>query len=259
MNDSDLIFGLMASFNKESYAIADLIHLTSPFGLTKTSLRTNLSRMKKKQILDSNKIGKKVFYRMSVKGNAISSNVAQSFKQLNWDNWDGKWWGIIFSVPEINKEARHKIRKKLTAYRFASLHPGFWIRPRNKNEKIEVKLKKVFEDNYCNVIIFDYFKEIEKKEIIKLWKLDKINDSFIEGLDLIHNKLKIIKNISLIEALKEKMVTGNTIIKILFADPLLPDIFLPDNWIGVELKKAFHDFDKIMTDISKPYWIKIFK
>ena len=46
-------------------------------------------------------------------------------------------------------------------------------------------------------------------------------------------------------ALQEKMYTGGIIVDLLFKDPLLPDIFLPKDWKGDELKKKFKIWDKI--------------
>lgn len=101
MNNSELIFGIMSAYGHDDYSFYQLKHLTSPFGVTETSLRTSLSRMVKKQTILSRKEGKSAFYSLSKKGQRISSNVTFSFKELDWSSWDRKWWGVLFTVPEI--------------------------------------------------------------------------------------------------------------------------------------------------------------
>lgn len=259
MKDSELLFGLMASFNKTEYSIGDFNHLIKPFNVTEISLRTNLSRMKKKKLIQPRKDGKKVYYSFGKKGSRIKKNVAMGFSKLDWDSWDKKWWGIIFSFPRDDKEQRYKVRKKLSLYRFASLFPGFWIRPFHPDEKIEKKLQDIFNDKYCKAIKFNHYKELSKDEVNKLWDLNNINKEFKNGLELIYEKKKELNNITPEKALFEKMSIGDQLVKKLFLDPLLPDIFLSDNWRGDELKKEFFVLDKKLTEISKPYWHLIFQ
>ncbi len=259
MNDSDLIFGLMAAFGKNEYAFSDLVHLSLPFKVTETSLRTNLSRMSKRDLILTRREGKNGFYSFAEKGNRIKENVSKSFNSLDWNNWDNMWWGIFFSVPEVKKAERYKIRKKLLSYRFVSLYPGFWIRPMNKLEKLEKSLSNIFNNEHCKVIKFQGHKEFSRKEVSKLWNLDEINNKFKKGLELLNEKMSLLTTMAPIEALKERMITGGLIVDILFKDPLLPDMFLPNDWKADELKKKFEIWDKITTEKSRSYWEKIFK
>ena len=259
MKDNKLIFGLMAAFRKKEYSFSDLSYLCNPFNVTESSLRTNLSRISQKGLIITKKEGKNGYYSLTEKGNIIINNFAKGFNKLDWSKWDKSFWGIIFSIPESKKEERHKIRKKLKYYRFAPLYPGFWIRPYNPIEKIDIFLKNIFKNENCKIIKFLNYKDFKKNEINKLWNLNNINNGFIKGLNIINKKKETITNISPEDALKERMYTGEIIIKQLFKDPLIPDNLLPEDWKGDELKKEFKLWDKITTEKSKPYWKKIFK
>lgn len=61
------------------------------------------------------------------------------------------------------------------------------------------------------------------------------------------------------QALVEKMVVGDEIVNILFKDPLLPEVFLPEEWKGKELRQGFIEWDNEVTNISRPYFWRIFK
>ena len=60
------------------------------------------------------------------------------------------------------------------------------------------------------------------------------------------------------EAFIDHMEAGNELVSILSKDPLLPEVYLPEKWNGNELKKAFGWWNKAISDISRPYWEKIF-
>lgn len=258
MNDSELIFGLMAAFGCQEYSFEELKSLLTPFDVTETSLRTNLSRMKKNNVLSSRKEGKSAFYSLGKKGGHISSNIAFSFKKLDWSQWDGSWWGILFTVPNMEKTQRHSIRKKLLAYRFTSLYPGFWIRPLHPKEKIDIHLESLINNEYCTLIRFDFFREITKEEISRIWRIDEVMHSFEAIIEIVREHLDRARGYTPEEGLKYKLLVGNEIVNALFADPMLPDEFLPSNWKGDELRTLFRDFDLTMTDIAKPYVNKIF-
>lgn len=259
MQHSDLIFGLMAAIGKKEYSIHDFKYLLDPFATTESCLRTTLFRMKANKLLSSRREGKNVFYFFSQKAKSISDNLIHGFKMLDWSNWNKTFWGVHFSIPENQKPLRHRIRKKLSKYRFALLYDGFWIRPFHEQEKLEVKLKEIFTNNYCKAIQFSPYIDFSNSEIQTLWKLRVINQQFHRVLYLLREKLKIIKNLSPRQALVEKMDVGNKVVNIIFKDPLLPPLYLPEDWQGVELKRIFSRWEKNITGISRPYWERILK
>ncbi len=258
MKDSDLIFGLMASFGKKEYSIADLLHLIKPFNITENSLRTNLSRMKNNAILDSRKDGKTVFYKFYTRGKKINSIAELSFNPPVWEGWNNEWFGVLFTVSENKKKIRYQLRKRLIAYRFALKYPGFWIRPMHQAENKKYNFKTIFENEYSRLIQFNFSNLPEISEIQTLWNIHSINKEFFKGKSQINFIKNNIMKKNAIEALKIKMEIGEKIVKLFFKDPLLPPEFLPSNWKGIELRKEFIDLDKQLTEISKPYWNKIF-
>ena len=258
MNDSDLIFGLMASMDKPEYSIADFTWLLKPFGTTETNLRTVLSRMQRKGILSSRHEGKTVFYRFSTKGSEIRQNVALGFQLSDWSDWQNEWWGVLFSVPMVKHKERYNIRKKLMLYRFAPLYAGFWIRPLNPREQIPRKLARLCEHNMCRLIRFKSVAEISQSEVMRLWKLKQINRQFKRGLQQITESLLKINRLKPDQALVEQMILGDILVKLLFLDPLLPPVYLPDDWISNTLKDEFAIWLQRIRACSEPYWSKIF-
>ena len=253
MKGSALVFAIMTSSNKKEYSITELIQLCSLFDITESHLRTILSRMASSGLLVARREGKNAYYKFAEKGIVLKQNVALSFQSLDWDDWDKKWWGVSFSVPDVEKKARHYIRKKLTAYRFVSLNPGFWVRPKNKADQLEHHLQSIISNKHCCMIQFDFFNELSKGTASALWNLKALNKDFEDGLELIRESREKIRHLSPAAAFKEKIITGDNVVNILFKDPMLPELFLPDHWAAGALKRAFALWNKEITEISNVY------
>jgi phenylacetic acid degradation operon negative regulatory protein len=259
MKDNELIFGLMASLGRENYSISQLRNFIRPFGTTETSLRTNLSRMVRRGDLESFRDGNKVFYGFSSKAREISANVALGFRSVDWSGWDESWWGVLFSVPELEKEERYRIRKKLTAYRFAPLFAGTWIRPSHPKDKMEMRLQSIRRSPHCRMIRFEVMADMTKTEVVRLWKLDTVNKAFQKGLEKIQRSRKSLANLSPERAFVAGMETSSEIVNILFSDPLLPERFLPKSWKGNALREAFKEWNQVSSERSRPFWENVLK
>lgn len=258
MKESDLLFGLMKSFSKDEYSYTDIEWLTKPFGVSETSLRSNLSRMAANNILQVRKEGRRAYYSFTTRSNKLGSNVALAFHTPDWSAWKGDWWGVSLSIPDDHKKGRYSFSKKFSYYRFAAMHPGFWIRPYHKVEQIEYRLKDILEHKFSKVLRFNFYLESELEKIPVLWKVDEINDRFLSCINYIEQCYDEYNLENPEEALIGKMTIGDIVVKQLASDPLLPEKFLPSNWSGNRLRQIFKEWIQITTKKSRPYWEKIY-
>jgi DNA-binding transcriptional regulator PaaX len=256
MKESDLIFGIMASFARKAYTVTQLKYLLKPFAIGESCLRTTLSRLKQKNMVTSWKQGKKAAYAIFGKGNKIRKSVAHSFHSLDWQTWDQSFWGVVFSVPDQLKAQRYSIRKNLIAYRFARQAKGFWIRPYHPKEAF---LLDILAEKHCHVFRFHNLKDVPPDRLKKLWRTEELNRSFNHALQVLAKKENELTRYSPEQALVQKMQVGGRMIDIIFQDPLLPAIYLPGDWKADELRHAFFTWDNKVTEIAKPYWGKIIK
>lgn len=67
-------------------------------------------------------------------------------KKIKKSKWDGKWRGIIFDIPEINRRDRRFLRNELKLIGFVEAQKSIWV--------------------------FPYDIEKELKALLKLWKMD---------------------------------------------------------------------------------------
>ncbi len=254
MNDGELLIGIMASLGRREYTIGKLLALARPFGVTSASLRTNVSRLKKKGVLISRRRDGNASYLFSAKGGAITANVALSFKEPDWSGWDKSFWGALWSLKARDKSGRYRITKKLSLHRFASLHPGFWIRPYNPRERLDRKLESIFRDTRCRIVRFYPVNPFTKAEAASLWDIADAHKTMKAALRLAGDTLANGGDLSPVDAFMQRLRTGERIVTALFKDPLLPRDLLPEDWPAAELRHLFVKFDAVMEKLSRPFW-----
>lgn len=259
IKESDIINGLILSLGRKEYTVGELKALCEPFSITDSSIRTWLSRRVQQGFLSVRKENRTSLYGLSGKGHRISSNIALSFRTPDWSGWDGSWRGFLFSIPESRKKERHRIRTKLSAYRFAPWYGGFWIRPNHPAEKIEQAFSPEQEGGTGRLITFLPQQEISAEEVHRLWKVPKIQEQYLKGMETIKDELANLSQYSPEEAHVKRIEIGNRAVPLIYQDPLLPPRYLPDEWAGNRFKAAFFKWDDVIREKAEPFWKKIFE
>jgi phenylacetic acid degradation operon negative regulatory protein len=255
MKDGDLLIGIMASFSPRLFTARELIELARPFPVTSVSVRTSLSRLKKKGVIALQRTDeRKSAYGFTAKGSTITSNVAASFARPDWKGWDGMFWGIAFSLPAAAKNDRYRLTKKLSLFRFAPLYPGFWIRPCREREKMDEKLRSVFSHSRCTAVRFRPWRPLSRGTIGTMWNIQAVFAALNAGVTLARAARRRITSMAPAMAFVERYVIGEQLIAALFRDPLLPRAFLPAGWPADTLRGLFKKFDAAAYRLSRPFW-----
>lgn len=259
MMESDIINGLILSLGRREYSVGELKALCVPFGITDSSIRTWLSRRVRQGFLMVRREGKKSFYGLSGKGRRISSNISMSFHTPDWSGWDGSWWGFLFSIPESRKKERHRIRTRLTAYRFVPWYGGFWIRPKHEAEEIDRHFSPEQEGGNGRLIVFRPRQKLTAEEVSRLWRVPQIQEEYLHGLQMLADELTKLSRYSPEEAHVKRIEVGNRSVPLIYQDPLLPPRYLPDEWAGDRLKAAFFRWDEAVRGKAAAFWQEIFE
>ncbi len=80
--------------------------------------------------------------------------------------WDGKWRGIIFDVPELNRKDRDFLRRELRQLDFRELQKSVWISPHNFEKELKALLK-LWRIDFSGDIRFLVIDKIENDSDLK--------------------------------------------------------------------------------------------
>ena len=180
---------------------------------------------------------------MTNKGQAfLEQGVKRIFPQFRTENnWDGLWRMFIYSIPQKQSKLRSVVRKELMWLGFGSLAYGVWVSPNPMEKDVEDLIREHKLTNYTEVFLAKGRDLSEGRKMVeKCWNLDKVNQLYIEFIAKYQEKLQengddIQGNLSF----RNRVELSYDYRKLIFADPALPKVLQPDNWMGEEAGKLF--------------------
>lgn len=115
----------------EQLPSAALVRLAEEFGVSAVAGRAALSRLARRDLLESSKVGRRTYYRLTDRASAVLSEGRHRIMSFGLDQgeWDGTWVVAAFSVSEDQRDLRHALRTKLRWLGFAPLYDGLWVSP----------------------------------------------------------------------------------------------------------------------------------
>jgi len=133
-----------------------------PVDLSEPLFRKKISYLKKSKYFTfkNNNFYLTPWGRVEVIKTVVRKRKDQKFK------WDGKWRGIIFDVPELNRKDRVFLRKELKWMGFKELQKSVWVVPYDIEKELRALLK-LWKMDFKGDIRFLIIDKIEEDEDLK--------------------------------------------------------------------------------------------
>lgn len=116
-------------------AVADLIALMAELDLDAQAVRSAISRLKRRGVIESERRGGAAGYRLTERGEAILR--AGDARIYGRTTGDDRWLLVVFSVPESQRALRHRLRSGLAGLGLGIVAPAVWIAPAHLRPEIE--------------------------------------------------------------------------------------------------------------------------
>jgi phenylacetic acid degradation operon negative regulatory protein len=113
-----------------------LVDVLAMLGVEEKSARQALARTAAEGWLESERVGRRVRWRLTPQGRRLLETGAARIYSFGADrpDWDGQWLLVLVSVPESLRDLRHRLRTRLTWAGFGAPTPGVWLSPRSDAE-----------------------------------------------------------------------------------------------------------------------------
>lgn len=220
MTARSVVLSVMLGAHPAWASAADLIRLTSDFGIKETTLRVALTRMVSAGDLVRSADG----YRLSDRLLARQRRQDESMRpQLR--PWRGSWTTLIVTSVGTDARTRAVLRTTLHHKRFGELREGVWMRPDN----LELELGA---DISGRLRIMQARDDDPAELAGQLWDLPSWACAGRRLLDEMEAAADV----------PGRFVTAAGMVRHLLTDPVLPDELLPANWPGSQLRAAYNDF-----------------
>lgn len=135
--------------------------------VSKTKVKQALKRMEKRRLLSLETHGREAIVKVLEKGRTevlkYSLKELLDHKKKN-KKWDGKWFLVIFDVPEKERKKRDYLRKFLSAIGFFQYQKSVYVYPYECQKEIALVKKMVEGGKFMQYIVAQ---EIEDEAKIK--------------------------------------------------------------------------------------------
>lgn len=251
------LLGAFARRTDDWMPISGIVVLLGVLDVDESSVRTGVSRLKKRRWLEAEKRGGRNGYRLTDEAKrALASGDRVIWHARQPATLDDGWCIASFSVPEKERAKRHLLRSRLSALGFGNVGSGIWIAPARMSAEARQLIDSLELRDYTN--IFSGRHE-GGQDLIRMvnegWDLDEIDSRYrgflaehlgdIERLIARHGADRVPERdafVHYLRALDDWRVLP-------MRDPGLPRELLRSDWAG---ESAAQLIERVVSDLGAP-------
>src|ERR1700722_18015485 len=163
------VYGLYARSGGGWLSVAALIRLLADLGVDEPAVRSAISRLKRRGILEARRQEGSAGYQLSAEALAIlREGDARIFRRRRAVLADG-WLLAVFSVPEAERQRRHVLRSELTRLGFGMVAPGVWIVPAHRDDATAQTPAPLGLDSYADLFHADHLAFGDPADKVRRW------------------------------------------------------------------------------------------
>jgi phenylacetic acid degradation operon negative regulatory protein len=250
------VYGLYARHDGGWLSVATLIRLLADLGIDEPAVRSAISRLKRRGILQSLRYGGSAGYQLSAEALAIlREGDARIFRRRRATPADG-WVLAVFSVPESERHRRHVLRSELTRLGFGMVAPGVWIVPAYPQDTTAETLRRLELDAYADLFRADHLAFGDPGDKIRRWwDLDELERQYESFIAVHEPALRAFGAAPPAE--QEAFATYVRVLtdwrRLPYLDPGLPAELLPDGWVGIRAADLFFALRALLEEPARTY------
>jgi phenylacetic acid degradation operon negative regulatory protein len=141
--------------------------------------------------------------------------------------WSGRW--LVAHTAHLGRANKTAVRSREGSFRlsgFAALVPDLWCRPANLKESLQQtkdRLVSIGLERQAVLMSSDEISGIEIEALFQLWPIAKIESGYSQAIETMDQSRAKLGSMDVIDAARETFLVGESVIRQINADPLLPD------------------------------------
>ncbi|MFJ2740043.1 PaaX family transcriptional regulator C-terminal domain-containing protein [Streptomyces sp. NPDC087440] len=225
--------------------VAALIRLLAAVGVDAPSVRSAVSRLKRRGLLESARTPE------GAAGYALSGDARQLLDDGDRRIYAGTepsladgWVLAVFSVPEAERARRHVLRSRLARLGFGTAAPGVWIAPGGLYEETRHTLERLQLAEYVELFRGDHLGFAATEDSVARWwdlaEIAGLHHAFLQRNEPVLRGWESRDALDDPErAYRDYLLALDSWRRLPYADPGLPAELLPEDWPGGRSAEVF--------------------
>lgn len=232
--------------------VAELIRLLAAVGVDAPSVRSSVSRLKRRGLLVPART------EQGAAGYALSPDARQLLDDGDRRVYatvppeDEGWVLAVFSVPETERQKRHVLRSRLSGLGFGTAAPGVWIAPARLYEETRHTLQRLGLEGYVDFFRGEHLGFAPTVEAVARWwdlaAIAKQHEAFLDRHARVLHDWEQRPDTPPEEAYRDYLLALDSWRHLPYTDPGLPAGLLPSDWPGVRSAAVFRGLHARLRD-----------
>ncbi|MEV0979548.1 PaaX family transcriptional regulator C-terminal domain-containing protein [Streptomyces sp. NPDC049915] len=246
------LYGAYGRFAPGPVPVAELIRLLAAVGVDAPSVRSSVSRLKRRGLLLPARTDH------GAAGYALSPEARQLLEDGDRRIYatappeDEGWVLAVFSVPESERQKRHVLRSRLAGLGFGTAAPGVWIAPARLYEETRHTLQRLRLDGYVDFFRGEHLGYTPTAQAVARWwdlaAIAKEHEAFLDRHERVLHAWQQRAGTPPEAAYRDYLLALDTWRHLPYADPGLPARLLPANWPGARSAAVFRALHERLRD-----------
>ncbi|MFD5341402.1 PaaX family transcriptional regulator [Streptomyces hawaiiensis] len=251
------LYGAYGRFATGPVPVAELIRLLAAVGVDAPSVRSSVSRLKRRGLLVPARTAQ------GAAGYELSPDARQLLDDGDRRIYasappeDEGWVLAVFSVPESERQKRHVLRSRLAGLGFGTAAPGVWIAPARLYEETRHTLQRLRLDAYVDFFRGDHLGFTPTAEAVARWwdlaAVAKEHEAFLDRHARVLHEWEKREDTPAEEAYRDYLLALDSWRHLPYTDPGLPSELLPADWPGVRSSAVFRGLHERLRDAGAEF------
>ncbi|WP_432157833.1 PaaX family transcriptional regulator [Streptomyces sp. bgisy153] len=246
------LYGAYGRFAPGPVPVAELIRLLAAVGVDAPSVRSSVSRLKRRGLLlPARTAGGAAGYELSAEARQLLDDGDRRI-YADAPPEDESWVLAVFSVPESERQKRHVLRSRLAGLGFGTAAPGVWIAPARLFEETRHTLRRLGLAPYVDFFRGDHLGFTPTAQAVARWwdlaAIAKEHEAFLDRHAPVLHAWERRADTPPQEAYRDYLLALDSWRHLPYTDPGLPVRLLPADWPGARSAAVFRGLHERLRD-----------
>lgn len=256
------VFALYARSEGNWLSVAALVCLMADLGADGQAVRSSVSRLKRRGVLDSERRGDAAGYSLTGPTlEVLAEGDVRIFERPRAAEAGG-WLVVVFSVPESERDKRHALRTSLTRLGFGTAAPGVWVAPVSLAAETRHTLERRGLAGYVDIFAGEHlaFGDLRSK-VRQWWDLDELTALYADFLD----RYRPVRDRAAAGGIAPPEAFGLYVPmltewrRLPYRDPGIPLSLLPPDWNGVSAGTLFGELNAALGAAARDHAVEVIR